>query len=136
MKKNKTPFSTVLGDSANVRIIEFFIEGRELEHTKQDVIDDTKLSRATVYERWKFLEKKGVIIFSRKIGASKLYQLNTRDLVVIKLIEIFDTFLKINFVTKNSMLLYSCAYCEYNLFSKKKIQQHIHEKHRLTGWHL
>lgn len=97
METKKSIFTEALGDSVRLQILEFFIEGRELDHAKQDVVDATGLSRSSIYLEWPSLERQKIIKLNRKVAKTKLYKLNMRNPVAFKLTEIFDALLRKQF---------------------------------------
>mgnify|MGYP001572633901 FL=1 len=86
----ETLFRKALGDSPKIRVLEFLIEGRELDYSISDIAEGAEIGRTTLFRIFGDLEKSKVIISTRQIGNAKLYKLNTQNLLVQKLIEIFD----------------------------------------------
>ena len=89
-KEMETLFRKALGDSPKIRVLEFLIEGRELDYSISDIAEGAEIGRTTLFRIFGDLEKSKVIISTRQIGNAKLYKLNTQNLLVQKLIEIFD----------------------------------------------
>lgn len=75
-----------LGNSATLRIIDFFLDNRLFDYTKSEIIENVNIGRATFFKYWKELEEFGVVRVTRKIGKSKLYKLNEGSEVVKKLV--------------------------------------------------
>lgn len=74
-----------LGNSPALRVIDFFLENRLFDYTKDEIIENLKMGRATFFKYWKELEEFGVVKVTRKIGKSKLYKLNEENEIVQKL---------------------------------------------------
>jgi len=86
----ETLFRKALGDTPKLRVLEFLIEGRELDYSISDIAEGAEISRTTLFRIWEDLEKSGIIKPTRIIGNAKLYQLNMESLFVQKMIELFD----------------------------------------------
>ena len=75
-----------LGNSPTLRIIDFFLDNRLFDYTKNEIIENLNIGRVTFFKYWKELEELGVVKVTRKIGRSKLYKLNEENEIVQKLI--------------------------------------------------
>lgn len=75
-----------LGNSPALRIIDFFLDNGLFDYSKDEIIENLGMGRATFFKYWKELEGFGVVKITRKIGKSKLYKLNNDSEVVQKLI--------------------------------------------------
>ena len=86
----ETLFRKALGDTPKLRVLEFLIEGRELDYSISDIAEGAEISRTTLFRIWEDLEKSSIIKPTRVIGNAKLYQLNMENPFVKKMIELFD----------------------------------------------
>jgi len=86
----ETIFKQALGDTPKIRVLEFFIEGRELDYNITDIAEGAEIGRTTLFRIFDDLIKTKVIIPTRIIGNAKLYRLNIENPFVKKLVEIFD----------------------------------------------
>ena len=86
----ETLFRKVLGDTPKIRVLEFFIEGRELDYSISDIAEGAEIGRTTLFRIWNDLIKTKVIVPTRQIGNAKLFRLNIVNPFVKKFIEIFD----------------------------------------------
>ena len=95
MKKNTTQgeFCEILGVTPRNRILECFIEGREMDFSSGSIAEATALNRATTYRTIEELEEEEMIILSRKISGAQLYKINRNKREVKMLIAIFDMIL-------------------------------------------
>ena len=75
-----------LGNSPTLRIMDFFLDNKLFDYTKDEIIENLNMGRATFFKHWKELEEFGVVKVTRKIGKSKLYKLNEENEIVQKLI--------------------------------------------------
>jgi len=83
-------FVKTLGNSPQARIIDYLITSRGLPVHQSDVIRNSNVSKATIIRIWsRFIEEK-IILYDRTIGKAKLYTLNEKNLIVKKLIELFN----------------------------------------------
>lgn len=86
----ETLFRKVLGDTPKIRVLEFFIEGRELDYSISDIAEGAEIGRTTLFRIWDDLIKTKIIVPTRQIGNAKLFRLNINNDFVKKFIEIFD----------------------------------------------
>ena len=86
----ETLFRKLLGDTPKIRVLEFFIEGRELDYSISDIAEGAEIGRTTLFRIWDDLIKTKIIVPTRQIGNAKLFRLNINNDFVKKFIEIFD----------------------------------------------
>ncbi len=87
-------FVKTLGSSPQARVMDYLITSRGLPVHQSDVIRNSNISKATMIRIWsKFIEER-IILYDRTIGKAKLYTLNEKNLVVKKLIELFNICLR------------------------------------------
>ena len=86
----ETLFKKTLGDSPKTRVLEFLIEGRELDYSISDIAEGAEISRTTLFRIWDDLIKADILKPTRQIGNAKLYKLNQENPFVKKMIEVFD----------------------------------------------
>lgn len=86
----ETLFRKALGDTPKIRVLEFFIEGRELDYSITDIAEGAEIGRTTLFRIWEDLIKSKMIVPTRQIGNAKLYKLNIENSLVKKFVEIFD----------------------------------------------
>lgn len=89
----ETLFRRALGDTPKIRVLEFFIEGRELDYSITDIAEGAEIGRTTLFRIWDDLIKNQIIKPTRQIGNAKLYKLNIENPFIKKLIELFDSIL-------------------------------------------
>ena len=89
----ETLFRRALGDTPKIRVLEFFIEGRELDYSITDIAEGAEIGRTTLFRIWEDLIKNQIIKPTRQIGNAKLYKLNIENPFIKKLIELFDSIL-------------------------------------------
>jgi hypothetical protein len=86
----ETLFRHALGDTPKIRVLEFLVEGRELDYSISDIAEGAEIGRTTLFRIFEDLLKTGVIIPTREIGNAKLFRLNMNSNFVRKLVEVFD----------------------------------------------
>ena len=86
----ETLFRQALGDTPKIRVLEFLIEGRELDYSISDIAEGAEIGRTTLFRAFDDLVRAGVIVPTRQIGNAKLFKLNTKNPFVRKMIELFD----------------------------------------------
>ena len=90
IKSMETLFRQALGDTPKIRVLEFLIEGRELDYSISDIAEGAEIGRTTLFRAFDDLVKAGVIVPTRQIGNAKLFKLNIKNSFVKKMIELFD----------------------------------------------
>jgi len=89
-KQSHGKFCEVVGNTHRNKILEYFIEMRELDFGLGDVAIETDLNRATVYNTAELLLKEKMIVPTRKVGNTQLYQLSKEKEEVQLLINLFN----------------------------------------------
>ena len=84
--KDETLIIKFIGNSPPLRIVDFFLDNRLFDYSKNEIVKNLNMSRSTFFKNWKELEKYRIVRASRKIGKSKLYKLNEDNEIVKKLI--------------------------------------------------
>lgn len=86
--KEKSLLLQLTGELPLFRIIDFLVENKGLDFTKKDIIEGAGISKATLFNYWKEVEKAGIVTATRKFGKTILYTLNTKNPVVKKILEL------------------------------------------------
>ncbi len=76
---DKSILLEVLGDTTELRIIDFLIINTPTAIFKNEIIKRTGISRASFYKAWKKLIRFEVVKEVKKIGRITLYDLNTQN---------------------------------------------------------
>lgn len=98
MNTKETPwgaFCELFGATARNRVLEIFLEGREVDNGLGNVAEEAKLNRASVYNVASGLLKHGIIIPSRIVGRTQLYKLNSKNDEAKLLSKSFDDALRL-----------------------------------------
>src|SRR3989344_594376 len=92
-KHNWGEFCEVLGVTPRNRVLECFIEGREMDFSSGSIAEQTGLNRATTYRTIEEIISEKYIIPTRRVSGAQLYKLNRGKREVRVLIAIFDMIL-------------------------------------------
>lgn len=74
-------FIRYLGDSPQLRIIDFFLDNQG-DYSKKEIIENVGISKTTFYKIWPVLEKFEIFIPTRKFGNVQLYSINKKSNIV------------------------------------------------------
>ncbi len=102
-QEETTLFRSLLGDTPKIRVLEYLLEGRELDHSIQDIAEGAGINRVTLFRMWDEIKKCGIVAHTRNIGNAKLYKLNVNHPNVKILTDLFDK--TINAGLKEKMLV-------------------------------
>ena len=83
-------FRDIFGDTPKVRVLEYLLEGRELDHSIGDIAEGAGINRVTLFRLWPEIEKSKLVVHTRNIGNAKLLKLNMKNPHVRILAELFD----------------------------------------------
>jgi DNA-binding IclR family transcriptional regulator len=88
-------FCNIFEDTLRNRVLEFFLEGQELDYAVSTLAEELDLNRATAYNIIEELLEEELIKESRKIGNTQLYALNKEKPKVRALMKAFNTALQV-----------------------------------------
>ena len=86
-----TLFTKAIGNTPKIKVLEFLIEGRELDYSVSDIAEGAEIGRTTLFRIWDDFVDLGIVKPTRVIGNAKLYKLNLSNPFVRKLVDLFDT---------------------------------------------
>jgi len=84
-------FTKAIGNTPKIKVLEFLIEGRELDYSISNIAEGAGIGRTTLFRIWDDMISTGIVKHTRDIGNAKLYKLNIENKFVKKMIELFDT---------------------------------------------
>ena len=87
----ETIFTRAIGNTPKIKVLEFLIEGRELDYSISDIAEGAGIGRTTLFRIWNDFVKLGIVKHTRDIGNAKLYKLNLANPFAKKMAELFDT---------------------------------------------
>src|SRR3989338_8600847 len=85
-----TIFREIFGDTPKIRVLEYLLEGRELDHSIGDIAEGAGINRVTLFRLWPEIEKSKLVAHTRNIGNAKLFKLNAKNAYVKSIVELFD----------------------------------------------
>lgn len=97
-KDEMTLFRELLGDTPRIRVLEYLLEGRELDHSIGDMAEGAGINRVTLFRMWNELGESKLIVHTRNIGNAKLYKLNMSNPYVKMLADLFDKIINVDFL--------------------------------------
>ena len=96
-----TVFRELFGDTPKIRVLEYLLEGRELDHSIGDIAEGAGINRVTLFRLWPQIEKSKLVVHTRNIGNAKLFKLNAKNPYVREIAKLFDNLINDEF--KKSM---------------------------------
>ncbi len=87
----ETIFTKAVGNTAKIKVLEFLIEGRELDYSLSDIAEGSGIGRTTLFRVWGDFENLNFVKQTRNIGNAKMFKLNLNNMFIKKLIELFDS---------------------------------------------
>ncbi len=86
-------FIEFMGDTPVIRLIDFLITGRDFDYTLTDLATKAGVSWSTLHRIFPQFIANKTVVEVRTVGRAKLYKLNMQNLLVTKLIDVYDTLL-------------------------------------------
>lgn len=87
--KEESIFLDHVGDNPRMRVLQYFIEGRDFDYTLTDLLN-AGVSWGTLNSLVPKLLDLGIVVKIRKIGRATLYKINQENVAVTQLIELYD----------------------------------------------
>ena len=88
MEEENSLLTQFLGDNPMTRIVDFLIENKGFDYSKEEIAKGSGVSRTTLFKYWERLEKFGMVNVTRTYGKTKLYTLNTESEVVKEVLKL------------------------------------------------
>ncbi len=70
------------------KVLEFLIENRAFDYSKEEIAEGAGISRPTLYRIWPFLERNSLIKETRKYQNTRLYKINEQNEITKILIKL------------------------------------------------
>ncbi len=86
--EEKSLLLSLTGDMPLFRIIDFLLENKGMDFSKSDISKGAEISRASLFNYWKEIEKYGIVRVTRSFGKTKLYTLNVKNQITQRIIEL------------------------------------------------
>ncbi len=92
-------FIKTFGDYPLIRVLDFLIYSRDFDYPITEIAKNSNVNFLTIKKIWPQLEKNKFVISTRTLGNGKLFKINEKNPVVVKLIEL-NKFLCLQFADK------------------------------------
>lgn len=76
------------GEIPLFKIVDFLVENKGLDFSKEEIIAGANISRATLFNYWNQIEKFGVVKTTRTEGKVKYYTLNANNLIIQRILDL------------------------------------------------
>lgn len=86
--KEKSLLLQLTGEMPLFRIIDFLVENKGMDFDKTDIAEGADISRASLFNYWDELEKRGIVRVTRQFGKTRLYTLNSKSMIAKKILEL------------------------------------------------
>ena len=73
-----------------LKVLDFLIDNEAFDHSKSDIARGAGISRATLFNIWKVIERNGIVVATREVGRARMYKLNKKNPIVKKFMELDD----------------------------------------------
>jgi len=81
-------FAEVFGKNPLIKVLDFLITYQLFDYPLTEIAKKSNVSYSTLQTFWDKLERNHIVIKTRRIGKSDLYQLNTKNPAVQQLIKL------------------------------------------------
>ena len=86
--KDKSLLLQLTGELPLFKIVDFLVENKGMDFDKTAIAEGADISRASLFNYWDELEKHGIVKVTRQFGKTKLYTLNSKNLITKKILEL------------------------------------------------
>lgn len=86
--KERSLLLQLTGEMPLFKIIDFLVENKGMDFTKKDIIEGADISRASLFNYWIELEKYRIVKVTRRFGKTRLYTLNTGNLIAKRILDL------------------------------------------------
>ncbi len=103
----RSAFLELVGDTPFTRLLDFFITGRNFDYTLTDLSKKAGVSWTTLNRIFPKLLERGMVVQVRQVGMAKLYKLNMDNMLVLKMVELYNAVLaeKLNVARKKAVMV-------------------------------
>lgn len=95
MTEDKSVFIEYFGDYPLIRVLDFLIEGREMDYSMTEIAKNSGVGWTAFSDIWPGLVEKKIVMQTRKIENAKLYRLNIENPWVKELIKMDNIITKL-----------------------------------------
>ncbi|PIO00617.1 hypothetical protein COT72_00070 [archaeon CG10_big_fil_rev_8_21_14_0_10_43_11] len=80
--------SEFLGNTPHAKVLSYFLDYDNYDHSKTDISKETEVSRTTLHRIIKDMIDLGIIVKTRTVGMATMYIINNKNTVVKKLFDV------------------------------------------------
>src|SRR3989338_11545357 len=88
--KKSSIFRNLFGDTPKIRVLEFLLSARDLDHSIGAIAKGAGINRVTLFRIWSEIEHSSILTHTRNIGNAKLFLLNRKNPYERNLMEMVD----------------------------------------------
>jgi len=85
---DKSLLLQLTGEMPLFRIIDFLVENKGMDFDKTEIAKGAEISRASLFNYWDELEKRGIVKVTRQYGKTRLYTFNIKSMIAKKILEL------------------------------------------------
>ena len=93
-KTDKSLLLQLTGEMPMFKIIDFLVDNKGLDFTKKDIAEGSGIARASLFNYWPELEKRGIVKITRKFGKTQLYTLDSTSPITKNTLELETTLIR------------------------------------------
>jgi len=101
---DKSLLIQLVGEAPLFKIMDFLVDNKGLDFTKEQIADGAGISRASLFNYWNELESRGIIKVTRKEGKTAYYTLNSSNPITQRILELEATLISQAMVQSESEL--------------------------------
>ncbi|MBU2639345.1 MAG: hypothetical protein KKG75_01415 [Nanoarchaeota archaeon] len=76
------------GEMPLFKILDFLVDNKGMDFTKSEIAKGSNISRASLFNYWKELDKYKIVKVTRRFGKTKLYTLNTSSIISKRILDL------------------------------------------------
>src|SRR3989344_6236138 len=81
----------LVGEAPLFKIMDFLVDNKGLDFTKEQIADGAGISRASLFNYWNELENRGIVKATRKESKTTYYILNASNPITKRILELEAT---------------------------------------------
>ncbi|MBI5393127.1 hypothetical protein HZA96_04610 [Candidatus Woesearchaeota archaeon] len=86
--EEKSLLLQLTGEIPLLKIIDFLVENKGLDFTKEEIIEGSGISKASLFNYWEELENHNIITVTKQEGKTRYFTLNTKSIITKKILEL------------------------------------------------
>lgn len=86
--EEKSLLLQLTGEVPLFKIIDFLVENKGNDFSKEEIVNGVDIGRATLFNYWDHIEKFEIVKVTKTLGKTKYYALNTKNTIVKRLLDL------------------------------------------------